>query len=83
MFITFRFPQVFLETLSSLTQINLLIKEKIGRANLADQKTVEPPESKLKKFKSLILYMLWNRLWHSSKVSTGHIRSDCISKIYE
>jgi hypothetical protein len=71
MFIIFHFPQVPLETLSRLTQLILFIREKMARTNLTDQKTVEPAESKLKKFKSLILYMLCSGLWCSSKVSTG------------
>jgi hypothetical protein len=71
MFIIFHFPQVPLETLSRLTQLILFIREKMARTNLTDQKTVEPAESKLKKFKSLILYMLCNGLWCSSNVSTA------------
>jgi len=60
-------------TLCFYKSIPLIRKQNI-KANLTDEKTVEPAESKLKKFKSLILQVPRNRLWCSSKVSLRHIR---------
>jgi len=56
----------------------IVIREQNIIANLMDDKIVEPAESKLKKFKSLILDVPRNRLWCSSKVSLHQITFEYI-----